>query len=236
MDIKLTDVSLHLGAHRFHFDLEIPSGHFAAITGPSGAGKSTLFNLIAGFDLPESGAIEIGGRNMAAFAPAERPVSLVFQDHNLFAHLDIFTNIAIGISPSLKLSQEDRVTVSDALVKVGLEGFEKRLPGTLSGGERQRAAFARALVRHRPVMLLDEPFAALDPGLRREMGALLKELHKNGHFTVLMITHDPVEAERLADIAAFVDQGSVRVCAPVPAFMAMREPLALKRFLAAHEG
>jgi thiamine transport system ATP-binding protein len=230
-DVSLEHVKLKLGEHEFSFDLQIPSGSFAAITGPSGAGKSTLFNIIAGFDLPEQGRVLIGGSDMEGRAPGHRPLSLIFQDNNLFAHLDLFTNVALGLNPSARLSPEDRKTVWDALARVGLRGMDKRMPGTLSGGERQRAAFARALVRHRPLMLLDEPFAALDPGLRRDMGSLLKDLHHQEGFTVLMVTHDPEEAERLADMAAFIDQGRISVCAPIDRFMQLNQPEALVRFL-----
>ena len=233
--VYLKDVKLRLGNHDFQFDLDIPKGQFAAITGPSGAGKSTLFNVIAGFDAPKSGRVEIGGHNMTEVRPGERPVSLIFQDNNLFAHLDVFTNVALGANPSMKLSQAQKLGISEALTRVGLAGFEKRHPGSLSGGERQRVAFARALVRHRPVMLLDEPFAALDPGLRRDMGALLKDLQKQEGFTVLMITHDPDEATELASMAAFLDDGRIVASAPIDIFKMLSQPPALRRFLGNQE-
>jgi len=207
--IRLSGVELHLGSHRFSFDLDVPAGSFTAVTGPSGSGKSTLFNIIAGFETPHAGRVLLGGREMAAVPPGERPVSLVFQDNNLFAHLDIFTNVALGVSPSLRLDGEARAAVSTALSRVGLAAFERRMPATLSGGEKQRAAFARALVRKRPVMLLDEPFAALDPALRHQMGDLLAALHRDEGFTVLMITHDPDEARHLADRFVVVEAGRV---------------------------
>ncbi|MCD2174775.1 thiamine ABC transporter ATP-binding protein [Rhizobium sp. C4] len=207
--IEVSGVGLTLGDHRFGFDLVVPAGAFVAVTGPSGAGKSTLFNILAGFEAPDEGRVLIGGQDMASVPPGKRPVSLVFQDNNLFAHLDIFTNVALGVSPSLRLDTVGRAAVSSALSRVGLSGFEKRMPGTLSGGERQRAAFARALVRKRPIMLLDEPFAALDPELRHQMGDLLGALHRDEGFTVLMITHDRDEARRLADRFILVEAGHV---------------------------
>lgn len=207
--LNLQDIRLSLGGHDFAFDLHVEAGAFAAVTGPSGSGKTTLFNLIAGFERPGAGRLLIGGTDMAGVPPGKRPVSLVFQDNNLFAHLDLFTNVALGVSPSLKLDGAARETISAALARVGLAGFERRMPATLSGGERQRAAFARALVRRRPLMLLDEPFAALDPDLRRQMGSLLAELHRDARFTVLMITHDPEEARRLADAAIVVEHGRI---------------------------
>lgn len=207
--IELSGVGLRLGDHRFGFDLTAPEGAFVAVTGPSGSGKSTLFNVIAGFETPESGRVLLGGKDMSTVAPGERPISLVFQDNNLFAHLDIFTNVALGVSASLRLDGAARAAVSSALSRVGLAGFERRMPATLSGGERQRVAFARALVRKRPIMLLDEPFAALDPELRQQMGDLLAALHRDEGFTVLMITHDPEEAARLADRFAVIEAGHV---------------------------
>ena len=208
-EIRLDQVRLALGGMRFEFDLEIPDGDFVAITGPSGAGKTTLFNLIAGFEEPDLGTIKINGEIVNGRAPAERSVSVVFQEHNLFAHLDIFSNVALGISPSLKLDGGNREQVFQALKRVGLEGFQKRMPESLSGGEKQRVAFARALVRHRPVMLLDEPFAALDPELRADMGQLLKELHHQEKVTILMITHDPFEANTLANTTIRVEKGRI---------------------------
>lgn len=207
--VELAGVGLTLGSHRFTFDLALPAGSFTAVTGPSGSGKSTLFNLIAGFEMPDAGRVLLGGQDMDAVPPGRRPVSLVFQDNNLFAHLDLFTNVALGISPSLRLDAGGRAAVSSALARVGLSGFETRSPSTLSGGEKQRVAFARALVRKRPIMLLDEPFAALDPALRYQMGDLLTALHRDEGFTVMMITHDPDEARRLADRFVLIEHGRV---------------------------
>lgn len=212
--IELSGVGLTLGSQHFCFDLAVPAGAFVAVTGPSGSGKSTLFNILAGFETPETGRVRLGGEDMAAVAPGGRPVSLVFQDNNLFAHLDIFTNVALGVSPSLRLDVAGRAAVSEALSRVGLAGFERRMPATLSGGEKQRAAFARALVRKRPIMLLDEPFAALDRDLRHQMGDLLALLHRDEGFTVLMITHDPDEARRLADRFVVIEAGRVAAQGP----------------------
>jgi thiamine transport system ATP-binding protein len=207
--IVLDRVELTLGTTGFRFDCTIEGGAITAIAGPSGAGKSTLLNLIAGFEQPNSGRIVIAGTEYTQSHPSERPVSLVFQDHNLFAHLDIFTNVALGISPSMRLTQADRANVDDALARVGLDGFGRRMPGSLSGGERQRAAFARALVRKRPVLLLDEPFASLDPDLRVQMAELLGQLHRETGNTVVIVTHDRDEIRRVAQRVLVVENGQV---------------------------
>jgi thiamine transport system ATP-binding protein len=204
--IVLDKVALTLGTTSFDFDCRVEANAITAIAGPSGAGKSTLLNLIAGFERPQSGRILIAGADQTSSHPSERPVSVVFQDHNLFAHLDIFTNVALGISPSMRLSAVDRDRIETALSRVGLAGFGKRMPGSLSGGEKQRAAFARALLRNKPVLLLDEPFASLDADLRLQMSDLLVELHRETSNTVVMITHDREEITRLAQHVLRVEE------------------------------
>lgn len=208
-DVRLDEVRFGLGKARFSFDCAFAQGRITAITGASGSGKSTLLNLVAGFERPDHGRILIAGKDVTDLHPGARPLSLVFQDNNLFGHLDLFTNVGLGIHPGLRLSMEERQAVSVALTRVGLQGFEKRMPGTLSGGERQRAAFARALVRKRPLLLLDEPFAALDAGLRQAMADLLLDLHRESSNTILLVTHDHAEVDRLADDVVSIDQGRV---------------------------
>ncbi len=181
------------------FDFAIEASDIVALMGPSGSGKSTLLNLIAGFETPASGRIFLGGEDVTALAPARRPVSMVFQENNLFGHLDVAANVGLGRSPSLRLGESDRGDISAALARVGLAGKEKRLPRELSGGERQRVALARVLVRDRPVLLLDEPFASLGPALRADMLSLLRDLHAERAMTILMATHQPGDAEEIAD-------------------------------------
>lgn len=229
--IVMRDVRLRLGTHCFRFDCDLPPGGVVAVTGPSGSGKSTFLNLLAGFETPDEGDILMMGENVTAWHPAQRPVSLVFQDNNLFAHLDLFTNIGLGISPSMHLSPTDRESIRQALARVGLKDFERRMPTTLSGGERQRAAFARALVRQRPVLMLDEPFAALDPGLRSGMVELLSELHREKRNTVLIVSHDPGEVRRLADHALFIEAGEIGLSAPIEEFVARDDIASLALFL-----
>nr|WP_299505329.1 ATP-binding cassette domain-containing protein [uncultured Rhizobium sp.] len=228
--IRLDQLRLTLGAMSFDFDCRFEAGAITAVVGPSGSGKSTLLNLISGFERPDSGRVLIGDQDVTALAPAGRPVSLVFQDNNLFAHLDLYTNIGLGIHPALRLTAADRQAVSLALDRVGLGGFERRLPGSLSGGERQRAAFARALVRDKPVLLLDEPFAALDPGLRAVMVELLADLHGETGATIVLVSHDPRDVERLAKDVVFLEAGRVLVAAATADFFARQDLDAVRRF------
>jgi len=194
---------------RMSFTLHVPSGDCLALIGPSGAGKTTLLSLIAGFERPDSGRILIDGRDVTGLPPAARPVTMLFQEHNLFAHIDVAGNVGLGLDPGLRLGPADRERVARALAQVGLEGFERRLPAQLSGGERQRVAIARSLVRNRPLLLLDEPFAALGPALRREMLDLVNDIRRAHGLTVLFVSHDPGDARHAAVRTAFVYDGSI---------------------------
>jgi thiamine transport system ATP-binding protein len=208
--LELHDVAFRHPGLPMQFNLTVERGSFAAIIGPSGGGKSTLLSLIAGFETPLSGTINIEGIDVTHEPPSRRPLSMIFQDNNLFAHLDVFTNVALGATPSLKLDEAQRQTVTDAIMKVGLTGKEKRKPGELSGGERQRAAIARILVREKPLLLLDEPFTALGPALRQEMLELLKSLHDERRLTTLMVTHHPDDATAVASHVAFLADGEIK--------------------------
>jgi thiamine transport system ATP-binding protein len=214
-----------------NFDLSVEAGSSLAVIGPSGAGKSTLLSLIAGFDRPASGRIGIGGQDVTATEPSARPVSMVFQDNNLFTHLDVWTNVALGLSPRLALSDFERAAVVTALDRVGLGGYEPRLPGQLSGGERQRVALARALVRNRPVLLLDEPFAALGPAQRKQMLGLLAGLQRETGMTLLIVTHQPDDARGLASQTAFLDAGRIAAVRPTEALLSARDIPALTEYL-----
>ncbi|ASY70859.1 thiamine ABC transporter ATP-binding protein [Sinorhizobium fredii] len=233
--LSLKDVKVRFETNALTFDCAVPAGQIVAVIGPSGSGKSTLFNVITGFETPQAGKVEVLGEEMAGRMPADRPVSVIFQENNLFAHLDVATNVGLGISPSLSLAPSDRERIEEALARVGLAGFGKRLPPTLSGGERQRVALARALVRHRPLLLLDEPFAALDPGMRAEMRALLSDLHAEEGNTILLITHHPDDVRRLADSVLFLDQGRIVAHDALDRFLARRDLDAVNRFLGNEE-
>jgi thiamine transport system ATP-binding protein len=218
--VELSAVTFRYEAMLMRFDLAVEMGECVALIGPSGAGKSTLLNLIAGFEAPLSGSIKISGTDVVGLPPARRPVTMVFQEHNLFAHLSLFDNVALGVDPGLRLKNGDAARVEAALTEVGLAGFGHRKPEQLSGGERQRAALARALVRNRPLLLLDEPFAALGPKLRREMLDLVNMLRRARGLTVLLVSHQPEDAHHGADRVAFLEAGEVRRIAATAEFFA----------------
>lgn len=207
--LELDAVTLCYEEQMLSFTLRVAAGECLALIGPSGAGKSTLLALIAGFAKPSSGRIHIAGRDMTDLPPAQRPVTTVFQEHNLFAHLDVAANVGLGIHPGLKLGADGKSQVDAALREVGLTGMQQRLPAQLSGGERQRVALARCLVRRQPLLLLDEPFAALGPALRRDMLDLVKRIHQEQQSTVLLVSHHPGDACYIAPRTAFVWQGRI---------------------------
>ncbi|MGH6892740.1 MAG: thiamine ABC transporter ATP-binding protein [Dongiaceae bacterium] len=207
--LEVRDLAFRYEDMEMRFDLAVERGAFLSIIGPSGAGKSTLLSLIGGFERPTAGQVLVDGADISGLKPADRPCTTLFQDHNLFAHLSVERNIALGIDPSLRLAEAQRAEVRQSLGDVGLAGLERRLPGHLSGGERQRVAIARCLVRHRPILLLDEPFAAVGPGLRREMLDLVRALQARLGLTVLMVTHDPGDARHAGGRTAFVHAGRV---------------------------
>ncbi|HKB22089.1 MAG TPA: ATP-binding cassette domain-containing protein, partial [Methyloceanibacter sp.] len=186
-------------------------------------GKSTLLSVIAGFDSPQSGRILLDGKDMTQASPSERPVTMVFQDHNTFAHLDLWTNVALGISPSLKLDAAEKQAVDDALARTGLKSLARRKPGEVSGGERQRVAIARALLRDEPILLLDEPFAALGPSLRREMLDLVRKLQKEMDYTVMLVSHHPDDALYAATRTAFLSNGQIVAFEPTRALFKRRD-------------
>lgn len=229
--IRLESVRFSYGETKMLFDATIPAGAIAAIVGPSGSGKSTLLNLIAGFEQPQSGRVLIGSADVTSLPPAARPVSMVFQENNLFAHLTVEQNIGLGRSPKLKLDAEDHAVITNALTRVGLSGKEKRKPEALSGGERQRVAIARALVREQPVLLLDEAFASLGPALRHQMLDLVMELKGETGMTVVMVTHTPEDALYLDALLLFLEDGHISAQGPARELLSDSGPEALRRYM-----
>jgi thiamine transport system ATP-binding protein len=215
---------------RLEADLTVPAGAICAVVGPSGAGKSTLLNVIAGFFPASEGRVLWNGSPLDGLDPGDRPVSMVFQDNNLFPHLTAVQNAALGLRPSLRLDATEIRTVEDALVRVGLDGLGRRRPGELSGGQQSRVALARVLVRRRPLVLLDEPFAALGPALRIEMLDLVREVAADTGATVLMVSHDPGDARRIADVTIYLGEGRARAPEPTEALFA-HPPPALAAYL-----
>ena len=207
--IRLDNVFLADDALPMTFDLQVVAGERIAIVGPSGAGKSTLLNLIAGFVLPTQGNIWLNGENHTRSAPYERPVSMLFQENNLFPHLTVQQNLALGLKTSLKLTALEQDQIERVADAVGLTSFLSRLPNSLSGGQKQRVALARCLLRDKPILLLDEPFSALDPELRMEMLNLIDELCHSKKLTLLLVTHQPSELTGKVDRMLRIENGRI---------------------------
>jgi len=212
--LELDGVRFGRGAWQVAFDLAVPKGELAALIGASGAGKSTLLSLVGGFEVPLAGRIRIDGADVTDLPPAARPVTTLFQDHNLFAHMSAAQNVGLGLDPGLRLDAVQKRRVAGALDRVGLAGMEARRPAELSGGERQRVALARSLVRERPLLLLDEPFGALGPSLRRDMLDLVDALRRESGMTVVMVSHQPEDALRIAALTAFIHEGRILAVGP----------------------
>lgn len=194
--LELDRVLVSYPDYRLTATLRVPTGAHVAVVGPSGAGKSTFLAAIAGFETP-AGRVLWDGRDLSGTRPGARPFSMLFQDNNLFPHLTAFENVALGLSPSLRLTAAEKARVEAALARVGLTGFEARKPAQLSGGQQGRVAIARVLVQGKALILLDEPFAALGPALRAEMLELVRSTARESGATVLLVTHDLAEAARM---------------------------------------
>ncbi len=190
-------------------DLEIRDGEFFSMLGPSGSGKTTTLRMIAGFELPTEGHVELEGRDVTGLAPFDRDVNTVFQDYALFPHLTVGDNVAYGLVVRKVPKAERESRVDDALRMVRLEGYQKRKPSQLSGGQRQRVALARALVNRPKVLLLDEPLGALDLKLREEMQIELKSIQQEVGITFIYVTHDQEEALTMSDRMAVFNAGRI---------------------------
>ncbi len=229
--LEAADLTLQYPDFRARYTLSVPAGALCGLIGPSGGGKTTLLHAIAGFEPPIAGTLRFAGQDLIGLEPAKRPLSILFQEHNLFPHLTATENVGLGLDPRLRLSAEQRDAVERALERVGLSGLGARRPGMLSGGQRQRVALARALARRQPLMLLDEPFSGLDPGLRQEMIALIDALRREEGLTVLVSLHTPEDIGDAADLMAFVADGEVRDAAPPAEMLRPGRNPAIDRYL-----
>lgn len=192
------------------FQLKVAKGERVAVLGESGAGKSTLLNLIAGFELANRGYLHLQGKDHFATEPAKRPVSMLFQENNLFEHLSVEQNIGLALVPSLRLEKQQRFKISEIAEKMGIKELLYRRADQLSGGQKQRVALARTLLRDKPILLLDEPFSALDPKRRGELQALVAHLCKERDLTLLMVTHQFDEAKTLFNRCINIIDGKIR--------------------------
>jgi putative spermidine/putrescine transport system ATP-binding protein len=200
-------------------DLEVRRGEFFTLLGPSGSGKTTLLRLIAGFERPDSGLIELGGRDVTGVPPYQRSVNTVFQDYALFPHMSVADNIEYGLRIRKVPKAEREQRAAEALDVVRLSGLGARKPQQLSGGQRQRVALARAIVNRPEVLLLDEPLGALDLKLRQEMQSELKRIERQLAITFLYVTHDQEEALTMSDRIAVLDHGRIeQVGTPVDVY------------------
>jgi putative spermidine/putrescine transport system ATP-binding protein len=190
-------------------NLDIYEGEFITLLGPSGSGKTTVLRMIAGFEKPDSGTIEIAGKDVSQLPPYERDVNTVFQDYALFPHMNVISNIEYGLKIKGIAKQECNARALEALRQVRLEGYDGRRPSQLSGGQRQRVALARALVNRPSVLLLDEPLGALDLKLREQMQIELKQLQREVGITFIFVTHDQEEALTMSDRIAVFNNGKI---------------------------
>ena len=179
-------------------NLSLESDKIYAIMGPSGAGKSTFLNLISGFSEISSGSILWNEKEISDLPPSKRNISILFQDNNLFPHLSVWRNLALAVSHWPKISNDDEAKLHSVISEVGIRGLENRKPSQLSGGQQSRVALARVLLQKNKILLLDEPFAALGPSLKDQMLELIEKIARNRRLLVLMVTHDPADANKIA--------------------------------------
>jgi sulfate/thiosulfate transport system ATP-binding protein len=210
--ISVSDVNKHYGDfHALHdISLEIAPGQLTALLGPSGSGKSTLLRVIAGLEEPDGGTVVIEDRDVTHVPPQRRDIGFVFQHYAAFKHMTVRDNVAFGLKVRKRPKAEIKAKVDELLGIVGLAGYQERYPSQLSGGQRQRMALARALAVEPKVLLLDEPFGALDANVRAELRAWLRRLHEEVHVTTVLVTHDQEEAMELADRIVVLNDGRIQ--------------------------
>ncbi len=189
--------------------LEVPDGSLTALLGPSGSGKSTLLRVIAGLEVPDAGRVVIAGEDATAVPPQRRGIGFVFQHYAAFKHMTVRENVAFGLRIRRRPRAEVTAKVDELLAIVGLDGYQVRYPSQLSGGQRQRMALARALAIEPRVLLLDEPFGALDAKVRADLRAWLRRLHDEVHVTTVLVTHDQEEAMDVADRIVVLNEGRI---------------------------
>jgi sulfate/thiosulfate transport system ATP-binding protein len=194
--------------------LEVADGSLTALLGPSGSGKSTLLRVIAGLEAPDTGTVRIAGRDATAVPPQKRGIGFVFQHYAAFKHMTVRDNVAFGLTVRRRPKAEVSAKVDELLRIVGLDGYQRRYPAQLSGGQRQRMALARALAVEPEVLLLDEPFGALDARVRAELREWLRRLHDEVHVTTVLVTHDQEEAMEVADRIVVLNHGRVEQDGP----------------------
>ena len=210
--IQVTGVSKHYGGFQalHDVDVEIPSKSLTALLGPSGSGKSTLLRVIAGLEAPSAGTVLLDGEDVTHVPPQRRGIGFVFQHYAAFKHLSVRENVGFGLKIRKRPKAEVQAKVDELLGVVGLTGYAERRPSQLSGGQRQRMALARALAIEPSVLLLDEPFGALDANVRAELRAWLRRLHDDVHVTTVLVTHDQEEAMDVADRLVLLDAGRIQ--------------------------
>ena len=212
MAIVVTEVNKRFGdfVALDDINLDVPSGSLTTLLGPSGSGKSTLLRVIAGLETPDTGTVEINGEDATSFPPQKRGVGFVFQHYAAFKHMTVRDNVAFGLSIRRRPKKEIAERVAELLSLVQLDGLADRYPNQLSGGQRQRMALARALAVEPKVLLLDEPFGALDARVRKELRAWLRRLHEEVHQTTILVTHDQEEAMEVSDTIVVMDRGAIQ--------------------------
>jgi sulfate/thiosulfate transport system ATP-binding protein len=214
--IALTDVTKQFGDFRAldGVSIDVADGSLTALLGPSGSGKSTLLRVIAGLEAPDAGSVLIAGRDATAVPPQRRGIGFVFQHYAAFKHMTVRENVAFGLRVRKRPKAEVAARVDELLQIVGLDGYQARYPSQLSGGQRQRMALARALAVEPEVLLLDEPFGALDANVRAELREWLRRLHDEVHVTTVLVTHDQEEAMEVADRIVVLNHGRVEQDGP----------------------
>ena len=218
MSISIQNVSKRFGDFVALDDvsLEVPTGSLVALLGPSGSGKSTLLRIVAGLERADGGAVHIADEDVTSTSPQERGIGFVFQHYAAFKHMTVFENVAFGLRIRRRRKAEIHARVHELLELVQLEGMAKRYPSQLSGGQRQRMGLARALAVEPKVLLLDEPFGALDARVRKELRVWLRRLHDETHTTTVIVTHDQEEAMEVAETVAVMNHGRIeQVAGPV---------------------